>query len=187
MRRRDLITGIAGWAAAWPLTGHAQQPTMPVIGWLESGTGPSPPFAAAFKAGLKETGYVPGQTVAIEYRLAEGRYERLPPLAADLVERKVTLIVTFSNVDAARAAQEATSVIPIVFFVGADPLANKLVTSLNRPGGNITGITIFGAELSAKRVEILRELRPNSKTIGMLWNPKNQSHSAEIKTGYPRT
>jgi putative tryptophan/tyrosine transport system substrate-binding protein len=127
-------------------------------------------------------GHVPGQTVAIEYRLAEGRYERLPALAAELVERKVTLIVTFSNVDAARAAKEATSVIPIVFYVGVDPLAFKLVTSLNRPGGNITGITVFGQELSGKRLEMLRELRPNTKTIGVLLNPKNQSHEREIKT-----
>jgi ABC-type uncharacterized transport system substrate-binding protein len=186
MRRRSFIKVIVGAAVAWPSTTRSQQPTMPVIGWLESGTGPSPPFAAAFEAGLKETGYVPGQTVAIEYRLAESRYERLPAFAADLVERKVTLIVTFSNVDAARAAQEATSVIPIVFFVGGDPLATKLVTSLNRPEGNITGVTVFGAELVPKRVEMLRELRPNAKTLGVLWNPKNQDQALIIKAGFPR-
>jgi putative tryptophan/tyrosine transport system substrate-binding protein len=184
MRRRSFIKVIAGAAVAWPSITRSQQPTMPVIGWLGSTTRPLPPSAAAFDAGLKETGYVPGQSVAIEYRLAEGRYERLPALAADLVERKVTLIVTFNYVDAARAAQEATSVIPIVFLVGADPLANKLVPSLNRPGGNITGITAFAAELSAKRTEMLRQLRPNSKTIGMLWNPKNQSHKPTINTDY---
>jgi putative tryptophan/tyrosine transport system substrate-binding protein len=184
MRRRSFIKVIAGAAVAWPSITRSQQPTMPVIGWLGSTTRPLPPSAAAFDAGLKETGYVPGQTVAIEYRLAEGRYERLPALAADLVERKVTLIIAASNVDAARAAKEATSVIPIVFFVGADPLANKLVPSLNRPGGNITGITIFAAELSAKRTEMLRQLRPNSKTIGMLWNPKNQSHKPTINSDY---
>jgi ABC-type uncharacterized transport system substrate-binding protein len=184
MRRRSFIKVIAGAAVAWPSITRSQQPSMPVIGWLGSTTRPLPPSAAAFDAGLKETGYVPGQSVAIEYRLAEGRYERLPALAADLVERKVTLIIAASNVDAARAAKEATSVIPIVFFVGADPLANKLVPSLNRPGGNITGITIFAAELSAKRTEMLRQLRPNSKTIGMLWNPKNQSHKPTINTDY---
>ena len=182
MRRRDFIT-LVGGAAASPLAARAQQLTMPVIGWLGSGTAPLPSPAAAFDAGLKEMGCVPGQTVAIEYRHADGRYERLPALAADLVERKVTLIVTFSNVDAARAAQAATSVIPIVFFVGVDPLATKLVTSLNRPGGNITGITLFGGELLAKRLEMLRELRPNNKTIGVLVNPKNQSHELGIKTG----
>jgi ABC-type uncharacterized transport system substrate-binding protein len=181
MRRRDFVT-LLGGVAAWPLGARAQQPTLPVIGWLGSTTRPVPPFAAAFEAGLKETGYVPGQTFAIEYRLAEGRYERLPALAAELVERKVTLIVTVSNVDAARAAKEATSVIPIVFYVGVDPLAFKLVSSLNRPGGNITGITLFGQELAAKRLEMLHELRPNTKTIGVLLNPKNQSHEQEIKT-----
>jgi putative ABC transport system substrate-binding protein len=184
MRRRNFIA-LLGGAAAWPLAARAQQPTTPVIGWLESTTRPSPPFAAAFDAGLKEMGYVSGQTVAIEYRLAEGRYERLPALAADLVERKVSVIVTFSNVDAALAAKEATSVIPIVFLVGIDPLASKLVTSLNRPEGNITGITLFGGELQAKRLEMLRELRPSTKTIGMLWNPKNQSHALGSKSGYP--
>jgi len=183
MRRREFITLLSSAAAGWPLAARAQQPAMPVIGWLESGTGPSPPFAAAFEAGLKEMGYVPGQSVAIEYRFAQGRYERLPALAADLVERKVSVIVTFSNGDAARAAKEATSVIPIVFLVGDNPLASKLVTSLNRPGGNITGITLFGQELHGKRVEMLLELRPNTKTIGVLWNPKNQSHALGIKTG----
>jgi putative tryptophan/tyrosine transport system substrate-binding protein len=185
MRRRDFIT-LVGGVAAWPLGARAQQPTMPVIGWLGSVTRPLPPLAAAFDAGLKETGYVPGQTVAIEYRLAEGRYGQLPALAADLVERKVTLIVAASNLDAARAAKEATSVIPIVFFVGADPLASKLVTSLNRPEGNITGVTVFGAELVPKRVEMLRELRPNAKTLGVLWNPKNQDQALVIKAGFPR-
>jgi putative ABC transport system substrate-binding protein len=182
MRRRELIMTLGG-AVTWPLTARAQ-PAMPVIGWLGSTTRPLPPSVAAFEAGLKEMGYVPGQTVAIEYRLAEGRYERLPALAGELVERKVTLIITFDNVDAARAAKEATSAIPIVFLVGIDPLASKLVTSLNRPEGNITGITIFGGELQAKRVEILRELRPNAKTIGALVNLKNQSYVLGIKTGY---
>jgi putative tryptophan/tyrosine transport system substrate-binding protein len=183
MRRRDFFALIGG-VAAWPLAATAQQPTVPVIGWLGSTTRPLPPFAAAFDAGLKETGHVPGQTVAIEYRLAEGRYERLPALAAELVERKVTLIVTVSNDDAARAAKAATSVIPIVFFVGGNPLAFKLVTSLNRPEGNITGITLFGMELEQKRLEMLRELRPDTKTIGVLVNPKNQSHQLGIKAGY---
>jgi putative tryptophan/tyrosine transport system substrate-binding protein len=183
MRRRDFIT-LVGGVAAWPLAARAQQSTMPVIGWLGSTTRPVPPSAAAFDAGLKETGYVPGQSVAIEYRLAEGRYERLPALAAELVKRKVTLIVTSSNVDAARAAKAATSAIPIVFLVGISPLRSKLVTSLNRPEGNITGVTLFGEELEQKRLEMLRELRPNTKTVGMLVNPKNQSHELGIKTGY---
>jgi putative ABC transport system substrate-binding protein len=184
MKRRDFFT-LLGGATAWPLGARAQQPTMPVIGWLGSTTRPLPPYAAAFEAGLKEMGHVPGQTVAIEYRLAEGRYERLPALAADLVERKVTLIVTGTNVDAARAAKEATSVIPIIFLVGVNPLVSKLVTSLNRPEGNITGITLFGGELAAKRLEMLRELRPTAKTIGMLWNPKNESHELGRKAGFP--
>ena len=153
----------------WPRTGHAQ-PTPPVVGFLNSAS--SDGYAAmadAFRQGLNETGYVDGRNVAIEYRWAENRYERLPGLAADLVSRRVTAI--FANGPSAAAAKAATSTIPIIFLHGDDPVRLGLVASFNRPGGNITGVTIISGELAAKRLELLRELVPRARTIAVLIEP----------------
>ena len=168
MRRREFITLIGG-AAAWPLAARAQQPATPAIGFLHAGS-PTPPVAA-FHRTLSESGYVENQNVTIEYRYAEGRYDRLPELAADLVRRKVTVVVASPNVNAARAAKAATSVIPTVFMVSDDPVKLGLVASLSRPGGNATGVNYFISELVAKRLSLLRELLPTAVRIGALVNP----------------
>jgi putative ABC transport system substrate-binding protein len=181
MRRRELILLLGGaMTAARAL--RAQQKAMPVIGFLSSGSpGPGAPNLPAFRQGLGEIGYVEGQNVAIEYRWAESRYDRLPALAADLVGRKVDVIATV-GMPSALAAKSATSTIPIVFNVGIDPVADGLVASLARPGGNLTGITIMSTELMPKRLELLSELVPQAGVIALLVNPNNAS--AEPQSRY---
>src|SRR6185369_5635602 len=180
MRRRDFIVFLAGVMAAWPLAARAQQKAMPVIGVLNTGSpGPSSAlFMVAFSQGLSEAGYVEGQNLAIEYRWAEGHYDRLPALAADLVSRKVDLIVA-SSPPSALAAKSATSTIPIVFRGGADPVGDGLVASLARPRDNLTGVGFGGADLTAKRLELLSELVPRARVIALLVNP-NVSNAERV-------
>jgi putative tryptophan/tyrosine transport system substrate-binding protein len=171
MRRRELVLALGGAITAWPLAARAQQKAMPVIGFLSSAPpDPSSPFWAAFRQGLSETGYGEGQNVVIEYRYAEGRVDRLPALAADLVARKVDVIVT----NAPRPAKDATSTIPIVFTTGTDPVEAGLVASLARPGGNLTGITRFYHELVPRRLELLSDLVPQAQGFGLLLDPNTR-------------
>jgi putative tryptophan/tyrosine transport system substrate-binding protein len=173
-RREFLLLLTAAMIAARTLS--AQQKAMPVIGFL-GGTSPGPmaPFTAAFRQGLSETGYVEGQNVAIEYSWAEGRYDRLPALAADLVDRRVDVIVAGGGMPSALAAKRATSTIPVVFDVGTDPVESGLVTSLARPGGNLTGVTGIATELMAKRLELLSEIVPQAGLVALLVNANNPS------------
>jgi putative ABC transport system substrate-binding protein len=182
MRRRAFIT-LLGGAATFPLVAHAQLSQVPVVGFLNAASSAS--FAhvvRAFRLGLNETGYVEGQNIAIEYRWAEGHYDQLPALAADLVRRGVSVIATGSNLNAAMAARAATTTIPIVFLMGTDPVKFGLVASLNRPGGNITGITTLNMELAPKRLEVLHELAPTATTMAVLLNPINDPAVVEIES-----
>ena len=171
MRRREFIA-LLGGAAAWPLAARAQQPAMPVIGFLSS---LAPRDLAlvmpAFQEGLAATGFVEGRSIAIEYRWAEGDYTRLPALSADLVRRRVAAIAAISGTPAALAAKAATTTIPIVFAIGGDPIVPGLVTSLSRPGGNVTGVSFYSAPVVTKRLDLARELVGKATTIGMLINP----------------
>ncbi len=182
MKRRDVIAMLGGAAIAWPLAARAQQKAMPVIGYLGSGSpGPQTTFLAAFREGLSESGYVVGQNVAIEYRWAEDRFDRLPALAADLVTRKVDVIVTSGGPPSALAAKNATSTIPIFFSAVGDPVAAGLVPSLARPGGNVTGFSVQVGELMPKRLELIAELVPDAKIIVLLVNPNNSTAERTVR------
>jgi len=179
MRRRNFITGLVSTTAAWPLAAHAQQPTLPVIGFLrptraeESGQ-----LVAAVRQGLRESGY-PNDKVIIETRWANGQLERLPKLAAELVTLRVAAIVT--SIDAARAAKEVTAKVPIIFVSGADPVAAGLVSSINRPGSNMTGVSFYAVPITGKRLELLRQLVPKAEIIAVLQDPNFAVHEAETR------
>jgi putative tryptophan/tyrosine transport system substrate-binding protein len=180
MRRRAFIT-LLGGAAALPLAAGAQQPVMPVVGLLGGHTSSEwRPFIAAFNLGLNETSFVEGQNVRIEYRWAEGHYDQLPALAADLVRSRVNVIVAVGGVNSAVAAKAATQDIPIIFLTGRDPVELGFVKSFNRPDGNLTGINLQNAELEPKRLDLLRELVPNASTIAILINPDNKNHQSRV-------
>jgi putative ABC transport system substrate-binding protein len=187
MRRREFIAGL-GIATVWPLAARAQQPAMPVIGYLGNygaaavGEAASDELIlAAFRKGLGETGYVEGRNVAIEYRWVAGQNEKLPALLHDLIERGVVVLATPGSTAAALAAKAATQTIPIVFRIGGDPIATGLVARLNRPGGNITGATTLGVELGPKRLQMLRELLPAGATVALFANPTNANAAAETR------
>ena len=182
IRRRELIAALGGATVAWPLVGRAQQPAMPIVGFL--GTTTPDDFmdrVAAFREGLKDSGYVEGRNVLVEYRWPEGHYDRLPSLAADLVRRQVAVIAATGGEPSALAAKAATTTIPIVFSIGGDPVRVGLVASLSRPGGTITGVHYFQPDLGAKRLGLLHELLPQATVIGILVNPTFTDAEAEAR------
>ena len=181
MTRREVIALLGGAATAGPLAASAQQAAMPVIGFLAGQSREGRAYlTSAFKQGLSETGYIEGQNASIDYRWAENQYDRLTELAAELVARQVAVIVA-GPVSAALAAKAATATIPIVFTIGGDPVHSGLVTSLNRPGGNVTGVSFFTSALEPKRLELLREVNPNAGLIAMLVNPKSPDSETQVR------
>jgi putative tryptophan/tyrosine transport system substrate-binding protein len=182
MRRREFIAGLGGAAAAWPLGVHAQQLAMPVIGYLGASTENAfKRYTESFRQGLREQGFVEGRNVEIIYRWAENQFDRLPGMANDLVQHHVRVIAAVGGAASAPAAKSATATVPIVFANGADPLDLGLVASLNRPGGNVTGITFITQALTGKRVEVLHEIVPAAMSIGYLGNPTNPQAAAEAR------
>ena len=181
--RREFLVMLGAGALVWPFGARAQQPAIPVVGFVGSTSlGPLRDAVTAFHRGLTETGYVEGRNVAIEYRWAEGQYDRLPGLAADLVHREVAAIAAIDGLPSILAAKAATATIPIVFFTGGDPVQLGLVASLRRPDGNLTGVTALNVEIGAKRLELLHELVPTAGVIGLLVNPTNALTEANTKT-----
>jgi putative ABC transport system substrate-binding protein len=181
VKRRKFITLLGGAVAAWPIMTRAQQATLPVVGFLGApAAAPYVHYLAAIHQGLKEAGFVEGQNVRFEYRWADGHYDRLPAMAADLVGRRISVIVPIGGAPATTAAKAATSTIPVVFNMLADPVSLGLVASLNRPGGNITGVAIMGVQLEGKRLELLHELVPTAELIAYLINPTNVQADAQL-------
>ena len=181
MRRRKFVKIIVGAVAAWPLASRAQQPTLPVIGFLNSASADAfRQFVKSFRRGLGEAGFVEGQNVRIEFRWAEGQYDRLPELATDLVRRRVAVIVATGGPASGQAAKAATATIPIVFISGADPVREGLVESLNRPGGNATGVNVLLPAMEGKRLGLLREMVPNAALIGVLLNPALPTFGSQL-------
>jgi putative ABC transport system substrate-binding protein len=182
MRRREFVAALGGFAVPWPLAARAQQPAMPVVGYLYGGSPESSvQRVAAFRKGLSETGYIEGENVAIEFRWANDRTDRLPELATDLVRRKVAVIATPGSSQAALAVKAATTTIPIVFAIGSDPVREGLIASLARPGGNVTGVAWLTEELGAKRLGLLHELLPKAMRVALLVNPNNPLTAPFVK------
>jgi putative ABC transport system substrate-binding protein len=174
VKRREFITLLSGGAAAWPLAARAQQPPMPIVGILNSGgTNPYAVMNKALVRGITEAGFAEGRHFLVEERFGHGQFERLPELAAELVRIRISLLAVPAGDTAARVAKQATSTIPVVFIIGGDPVQSGLIASLNRPGGNLTGVTIFTLVLAEKRLELLRDLVPNGRLFGVLINPAN--------------
>lgn len=173
MRRREFLSLVGGAAVSWPVVARAQQPAMPVVGFMTTlGRNERPNLAAAFRRGLSEAGYVEGRNVAIEYRYAENQHDQLPALATELADRKVAVIAATGGGNSILAAKASTSTIPIVFLTGGDPVQEGYVASINRPGGNVTGVNWFGTQLVAKGLGLLHELVPNAAVVALLSNPK---------------